>query len=94
LTGDQGVLIPASNVKHLMLRHDIVEAVEEGQFHIYAIETVDQGIEILTGEPAGEPDEDGEYPEASINGRVLKRLKVMAERRQSFEAASAEEDEA
>ena len=93
LTGDQGVLIPASNVKHLMLRHDIVEAVEEGHFHIYAIETVDQGIEILTGEPAGEPDEDGEYPEDSINGRVLKRLKAMAERRQSFEAASAEEDE-
>ncbi len=94
LTGDQGVLIPASNVKHLMLRHDIVEAVDEGRFHIYAVETVDQGIEILTGVPAGEPDEEGAYPEDSVNGRVLERLMAMAERRQVFEGPSAEEDEA
>jgi lon-related putative ATP-dependent protease len=93
LTGDQGVLIPTSNVKHLMLRRDIVEAVEEGRFHIYAVETVDQGIEILTGKPAGEIDENGEYPEDSINGRVLKKLKAMAEQLQDFEAPSAEEDE-
>ena len=93
LTGDQGVLIPASNVKHLMLRRDIVEAVEEGRFHIYAVETVDQGIEILTGKPAGEPDEEGEYPADSVNGRVLNRLQMMAERLQEFEASSAEEDE-
>ena len=93
LTGDQGVLIPTSNVKHLMLRRDIVEAVEEGRFHIYAVETVDQGIEILTGIPAGEPDEEGEYPEDSINGRVHHRLRAMAERLQEFEDTSAEEDE-
>jgi lon-related putative ATP-dependent protease len=93
LTGDQGVLIPASNMKHLMLRRDIVEAVEENRFHIYAVETVDQGIEILTGKPAGEPDEEGEYPEDSVNGRVLNRLQMMAERLQEFEATSAEEDE-
>jgi lon-related putative ATP-dependent protease len=93
LTGDQGVLIPASNMKHLMLRRDIVEAVEENRFHIYAVETVDQGIEILTGKPAGEPDAEGEYPEDSVNGRVLNRLQMMAERLQEFEATSAEEDE-
>jgi lon-related putative ATP-dependent protease len=60
LTGEQGVLIPVSNVKHLMLRQDVVKAVDAGQFHIYPVEMVDQGIEILTGVPAGERDEEGE----------------------------------
>ncbi len=79
LTGEQGVLIPASNVQHLMLRQDVVEAVEAGQFHVYAVETVDQGIEILTGLPAGEPDEDGDYPEGSVNFQVKERLAELAE---------------
>ncbi len=81
LTGEQGVLIPASNVKHLMLRQDVIEAVDAGRFHIYPIEWVDQGMEILTGMPAGERDEAGNYPEGSINYRVEARLADLAEKR-------------
>ncbi len=91
LTGDQGVLIPLSNVKHLMLRQDVVDAVEQGEFHIHAVDHVDQGIEILTGVPAGEQDEEGNYPEGTVNYRVQQRLKKMAERRKAF-AESAEEE--
>jgi predicted ATP-dependent protease len=81
LSGDQGVLIPASNVKHLMLRRDVVEAVRDGKFHIYSVETIDQGIEILTGIPAGDPDAAGKFPPDSINGRVEARLIELAEKR-------------
>ena len=84
LTGDQGVLIPASNVKHLMLRQDVVEAVRAGQFHIYPVETIDQGIEILTGLPAGERDANGKFPYGSINQRVEVRLIELAEKRIAF----------
>jgi len=80
LTGEQGVLIPASNVKHLMLRRDVVDAVAAGKFHVYPVETVDQGIELLTGVPAGERDELGKFPEGSINCRVERRLLDFAER--------------
>ncbi len=90
LTGEQGVLIPASNVKHLMLRQDVVEAVAAGQFHIYPVETVDQGIEILTGVPAGERDEAGNYPEGSINYLVQARLAELARKQAAF-GAKAEE---
>lgn len=90
LTGEQGVLIPASNVQHLMLRQDVVDAVDAGQFHIYPVETVDQGIEILTGLPAGEPDEDGEYPEGSLNFLVKEHLTELAEQRQAFGASEKE----
>jgi predicted ATP-dependent protease len=86
LTGDQGVLIPVSNVKHLMLRNDVVEAVEQGQFHVYPVATIDQGIEILTGVPAGERDEEGNYPEGSVNAMVEQRLVEMAEKRRAFSA--------
>jgi lon-related putative ATP-dependent protease len=91
LTGEQGVLIPASNVKHLMLRRDVVEAVQENKFHVYAVETIDEGIELLTGIPAGEQDEAGNYPEGSLNAMVAQRLKAMAEKRQSFSEATKEE---
>ncbi|MEO5337326.1 MAG: AAA family ATPase [Magnetospirillum sp. WYHS-4] len=70
LTGDQGVLIPAANVKHLMLKKDVVDAVRADKFHLFAVETVDQGIEILTGLPAGAPDDKGEYPIGSVNRAV------------------------
>jgi lon-related putative ATP-dependent protease len=90
LSGEQGVLIPASNVQHLMLRKDVVEAVEAGQFHVYPVETVDQGIEILTGLPAGEPDEQGDYPEGSINYQVKARLAELAEKRQKFGTSGKE----
>jgi lon-related putative ATP-dependent protease len=84
LTGEQGVLIPDSNVQHLMLRRDVREAVEAGRFHVYAVETVDQGISLLTGMPAGEADEDGGYPPDSVNGRVARRLAELAEQRRRF----------
>jgi lon-related putative ATP-dependent protease len=90
LTGEQGVLIPVSNVKHLMLRDDVVEAVERGDFHIYPVKTVDEGIEILTGVPAGERDEEGAYPEGSINYKVEQRLEALAQRRQSFSSSKEE----
>ena len=77
-TGRQGVIIPASNVKHLMLRHDVVAAAAEKQFRIVPIETVNQGLELLTGLPAGEPDKNGDYPAGSINHRIAARLDVFA----------------
>ena len=79
LTGEQGVLIPTANVKHLMLREDVVTAVANTQFHIYPIDHIDQGIEILTGIPAGERDDAGEYKDESVNGRVESRLIQLAE---------------
>jgi lon-related putative ATP-dependent protease len=81
LTGKQGVIIPASNVKHLMLRQDVVEAARAGQFHVYPVQTVDQALEILTGIPAGERDVGGNFPEGSINQRVEARLIELAEKR-------------
>jgi predicted ATP-dependent protease len=80
LTGNQGVLIPQANVQHLMLRHDVIDAVMAGEFHIYPVEHVDQGIEILTGIEAGEKQADGTYPENTINGMVQTRLERMAKR--------------
>lgn len=85
LTGDQGVLIPSANRKHLMLRQDVIDAVEAGEFHIYPIETIDQGIEILTEREAGHPDEQGSYPEGTINAMVQARLVEFAEQRARFQ---------
>jgi predicted ATP-dependent protease len=84
LTGTQGVLIPAANVKHLMLRRDVVEAAELGRFRIYAVENVDQALALLTGVPAGEADASGKYPEGSVNCRVAARLAELTEIRKSF----------
>ncbi len=77
----QGVIIPASNIRHLMLRHDVVEAVKAGQFQIHAVETVDQGMEILTGAQAGERDASGKFAEGSVNQKVEARLIELAEKR-------------
>lgn len=74
LTGDQGVLIPASNVKHLMLRHDVVDAVERGMFSVYPIERIEEGIELLTGMRAGKRGVDGRFPLNTIFQRVEERL--------------------
>jgi lon-related putative ATP-dependent protease len=84
LTGDQGVVIPASNVQHLMLRQEVVEAVEAGQFHIYPVRTVDEGIELLTGSPAGERDAKGAFPKESVNQRVEARLFELSEKQRAF----------
>jgi lon-related putative ATP-dependent protease len=93
LTGEQGVLIPRSNVVDLMLREDVREAVEQGKFHIYAVESIDQGIEILTGIPAGEADEEGKYPEGSINFKVSQQLLKFAEIRHEFGESKKEHDD-
>jgi lon-related putative ATP-dependent protease len=77
-TGRQGVIIPASNVKHLMLRRDIVAAAAEERFRILPIETVDQGMALLTGLSAGEPDAEGDYPAGTINHRIAARLDTFA----------------
>jgi len=84
LTGDQGVLIPSANVKNLMIRQEVVDAVAEGKFGIYSIETIEQGIEVLTGVPAGKMDKKGNYPKGSINQLVTTKLASMAETRREF----------
>ncbi|MGI9378845.1 MAG: S16 family serine protease, partial [Methyloligellaceae bacterium] len=84
LTGDQGVLIPQSNVKNLMLRQYVVDAVSAGKFHIHAVSHIDEGIEILTGVEAGVPQEDGSFPIGSINRRVEDTLVSFAEERRRY----------
>ncbi len=88
LTGEQGVIIPATNKQHLMLRHDVVETVKAGKFHVYAVQTIDEGMEILTDMPAGERDKQGKFPEGTINFRVEERLAELAEKRMAFAAAA------
>lgn len=75
LTGRQGVMIPAINVKNLVLRQDVVYAIEKDKFHLYKVRTIEEGIEVLTGVRAGEPDADGGYPEETVFGKVQKKLK-------------------
>lgn len=79
LTGKQGVIIPARNTKHLALRRDVVEAVESGHFTIYAVNTMEEAIELLTGVAAGERGLDGEYPPETVYGRAAQRLEEMAQ---------------
>jgi lon-related putative ATP-dependent protease len=92
LTGEQGVLIPESNVKNLMLRRDVVEAVAEGKFQVFPVANIDQGIEILTGIPAGEPDEEGKYPADTVNGRVQERLAELAKKREELDKKPKDEE--
>ena len=79
LTGEQGVVIPVQNVRNLMLHDDVVAAARAGRFHIWAVSTIDEGIEILTGLPAGQRDVNGNWPEGSINDRVYQKLKEYSE---------------
>jgi lon-related putative ATP-dependent protease len=92
LTGEQGVLIPAANIKHLMLRSDVLDAVEAKRFRVYAVDTVDQGIEILTGMPAGVRTPEGAYPPDTVNRAVEEQLAAFAERARAFGAAPQEEE--
>ena len=89
LTGDQGVLIPHQNIPHLMLRDDVVEAVAAGQFHVYPVSTVDGGIEVLTGTPAGKMEPDGNFTEGSVHDRVNRRFQELAEGLREFGRAGA-----
>jgi lon-related putative ATP-dependent protease len=86
LTGGQGVIIPQSNVQHLMLRHDVVEACRAGRFRVWSVATIDQGIEVLTGRPAGERAGDGGFPDGSISRLVEDRLISFARSRRAFGA--------
>ena len=78
--GEHGAVIPASNVKHLMLKQEIVDAIKEGKFHIYPVSTIDEGIEVLTGVKAGILGKDGKYPAGTINRLVQDHLAEMAEK--------------
>jgi len=84
LTGSQGVIIPRSNVQHLMLRSDVVKACSDGQFAIYAVASVDEGLELLTGKPAGTPDANGRFPPESVNRAVEEKLRAFAAIRRQF----------
>jgi predicted ATP-dependent protease len=89
LAGDEGVVIPAANVKHLMLRPDVVEAAAAGRFHVWAVETVDEAVEVLTGLPAGER-EGGRFRPGTFNARVESRLEGLAEHARDFARAALE----
>ena len=93
ISGEQGVIIPQSNVSHLMLRQDVVDAVQAGKFQIYPVTTVDEAITLLTGLEAGEADDKGEFPIDTLNGRVDARLRYFAELRHEFAKAGEEHHE-
>jgi predicted ATP-dependent protease len=80
LTGRQGVMLPRANLEHLVLREDVAQAIAAGEFNLYAVETVTQGVEVLTGVPAGERDPSGRFPAGSVYGRVERRIIEIAER--------------
>ncbi len=86
LTGRQGVIIPHQNTRDLMLREEVVAAVRDRRFNVWAVHTVDEGIEVLTGTSAGTPNAKGEYPEDSVNGRTVARLAELARHYQEFAA--------
>jgi lon-related putative ATP-dependent protease len=100
LTGGQGVIIPSANTRHLMLRREVVQAVRRGRFHVWQVSAVEEGIEILTGVPAGARGEDGAYPAATVFGEVQRRLKRYIERARRLSrsgklpAGDSEEEEA
>ncbi len=92
-TGEQAVLIPAANVKHLMLREDVVAAAAAGQFHVYAVETIDEAVSLITGLPAGTADAHGNFPEGSVNYRVQQRLKELSRLRKEYSEGAKEGSE-
>jgi predicted ATP-dependent protease len=84
LTGEQGVVLPESNVANLMLKESVVEAIRQGKFHLWPVRTIDEGIEVLTGVKAGERMPDGSFESESVNAKVDDRLRQMAEALQRF----------
>ncbi len=93
ITGDQGVMIPRDNIRNLVLNDELVYAVNKGNFHIYAVSTIDEGLEVLTGAPAGERGEDGEYPEGTVHHQVERRLEEMAKAAREAGRPDDEEDD-
>ena len=92
LTGSQGVMIPKDNVRNLVLKSEVVNAVRDGKFHIYAVSTIDEGIEALTGVEAGEPDENGKYPDGTVHALVERRLGEMSRNAQRRDREPSEPD--
>jgi predicted ATP-dependent protease len=78
LDGSHGVIIPRRNIKNLMLKKEVTDSVREGMFNIYAIDRVEDGFELFTGMKAGEPGEDGTYPEGTLNYLIMKRLEEIS----------------
>jgi predicted ATP-dependent protease len=93
LNGEQGVIIPASNTKNLMLHPDVVEAVRQGQFHIYEVHSADEALTLLTGIEVGESNEEGDYPEGSLNAMAYDRLHEMTLIRQHYAEQAKEKEE-
>lgn len=93
LDGSHGVIIPSDNVKHLMLRENVVEAVEQGQFNVFAVQNIDEALSILTGIEAGQRDESGEFPRESVNYRAEKQLVRYAELRRNFAKKPSEDEQ-
>lgn len=91
LTGNQGVMIPKANVKDLMLKENVVDAIAQGRFNVWAVENIDQGLEILTGKPAGKRDENNIYPADSVYGMADAKLRELAEGLVAF--GKSEKDE-
>ncbi len=91
LDGQQGVIVPHANVEHLMLRADVIEAVRNGQFHVFAVEHINDMLARLTGRDAGTRDDGGDYPSGSVNAAIETRLRHFAERRRAFENPGEEE---
>jgi len=92
LTGRQGVMIPVQNVRNLMLNDEVTQAIREGRFHLWAVRTIDEGIEVLTGLPAGEADAEGRYPDGTVNALVSRRLGELADRLRRFGPSRPERD--
>lgn len=92
LTGSQGVIIPASNIRHLMLKEEVVTAMADGQFTVTAVDRVDEAMELLTGHPAGERNQEGDFPDASVNNRVEATLLHYATTLQEFSQSDEEKD--
>jgi predicted ATP-dependent protease len=93
LNGQQGVMIPAANTQNLMLKKDVIDAVKQNKFHIYRVSSVEDGIEILTGMPAGKPDKMGIYPAGTVYGAVQKKLKYYQQRYQKIKKESEGESD-
>ena len=90
LTGNQGVMIPKANVKNLMLKKEVVDAVKQGKFHIYKVATIEEGIQILTGQEAGSPDDKGDFPADTVFGKVQKKLQSYYEKEIQIKKALAD----
>ena len=91
LTGSQGVIVPRANVRHLMVKEEVVAAISEQQFHLWAVETVDEAVQLLTGIEAGERDAKGDYPGESLNGKVEAALQTFVLDMRAFERRQKKE---